>query len=182
MAASVQSNVVGYDTFEKLVASQNGGPLPDLHSFYKYVVAQPQGPADLAALATTTATQADPTFKAAAPAPEALEGIEGFNESTYATGSVINLWVYQRVYINALGRSCTIDMGGITPGFPSGALFGTLLYDNESDLHGGCDVAFTGYGPYFALYFRRNGGTFAAYQSGNVGWASGVAGGRGDWA
>ncbi|KAM0190432.1 hypothetical protein ACHAPI_009421 [Fusarium lateritium] len=149
MATAVQSDVVSYDTFEKLVASQNGGPLPDLQSFYKFVVAQPEGPADLASLAATTATQADTGNKTAAlAAPDATAS--GFSQQTSANGSVINLWVYQRVYINALGKSCTINMGGITPGFPGGA---TL-----------------------------NGNLFATYQSGNVGWATGVAGGTGDWA
>ncbi|SCO92486.1 uncharacterized protein FRV6_16614 [Fusarium oxysporum] len=180
MASAVRSNAVDYDTFEKLVASQNGGPLPDLQSFYKFVIAQPEGPADLASLAATTATQANTTSKTAALA--APNAPSGFQQQTSANGSVINLWVYQRVYINALGKQCTINMGGVTPGLAGGATFGTLFYDNESDLNGGCDVAFTGFGPYYALYFRRDGGTFATYQSGNVGWASGVAGGRGNWA
>ncbi|SCO78452.1 uncharacterized protein FRV6_02665 [Fusarium oxysporum] len=113
MAASVQSNVVDYDTFEKLVASQNGGPLPDLHSFYKYVIAQPQGPADLAALATITATQADPTIKTAAPA--APEALSEFNQSTSANSHVLNFLVYQRIYLNALDKKYTIDMGGFMP-------------------------------------------------------------------
>ncbi|KAM0204724.1 hypothetical protein ACHAPA_011736 [Fusarium lateritium] len=181
MATAVQSDVVSYDTFEKLVASQNGGPLPDLQSFYKFVVAQPEGPADLASLAATTATQANTVNKTAAlAAPDSAPS--GFSQQTSANGSVINLWVYQRVYINALGKQCTINMGGITPGFPGGATFGTLFYDNEGDLNGDCDVVFTGFGPYYALYFRRNGNLFATYQSGNVGWATGVAGGTGNWA
>ncbi|KAF5705701.1 mitochondrial enolase superfamily member 1 [Fusarium mundagurra] len=36
-------------------------------------------------------------------------------------------------------------MGGITPGFPGGATFGTLYYDDANDLSGGCDVVFTGF-------------------------------------
>ncbi|KAF5672717.1 hypothetical protein FDENT_10519 [Fusarium denticulatum] len=164
------TDVVSYDTFEKLVASQNGGPLPsDLESFYKYVIAQPEGPADLASLAATTATQASTIIEAASLASPDVKA-SGFSNQTSANGSVINLWVYQRVYINALGKSCTINMGGVTPGFPGGATFG------------GCDVVFTGFGPYYALYFRRDGNLFATYQSGNVGWATGVAGGSGDWA
>ncbi|KAF4985430.1 hypothetical protein FGRMN_11211 [Fusarium graminum] len=181
MAAAVQSDVVSYDTFQKLVASQNGGPLPDLQSFYQYVIAQPQGPADLVSLASTTAAQADGIIKnAALAAPETTSS--GFSQQTSANGSVINLWVYQRVYINALGKQCTINMGGVTPGFPGGATFGTLFYDNQSDLSGDCDVVFTGFGPYYALYFRKNGNLYATYQSGNVGWATGVAGGSGNWA
>ncbi|RKL50850.1 hypothetical protein BFJ72_g303 [Fusarium proliferatum] len=182
MAAVAQSNSVSYDTFEKLVASQNGGQLPsDLDSFYKYIVAQPEGPSDLAALAATTATKADPASNAAdlTAAPEVKAA--GFSNQTSANGSVINLWVYQRVYINALGKTCTINMGGITPGFPGGATFGTLYYDNASDLSGDCDVVFTGFITYFALYFRKNGSLYATYQSGNVGAATGVAGGTGSW-
>ncbi|KAF5587252.1 hypothetical protein FPCIR_7660 [Fusarium pseudocircinatum] len=182
MAAVAQSNAVSFNTFEKLVASQNGGPLPsDLESFYKYILAQPEGPSDLAALAATTAAKADITSNTAdAAAPEVKAA--GFNNQTSANGSVINLWVYQRVYINALGKTCTINMGGVTPGFPGGATFGTLYYDDASDLSGDCDVVFTGFISYFALYFRRNNNLFATYQSGNVGSATGVAGGTGNWA
>ncbi|KAJ4127943.1 hypothetical protein NW768_008226 [Fusarium equiseti] len=177
MAAVAQPNAVSFDTFERLVASQNGGALPsDLESFYKYILAQPDGPSDLASLAATTANQ-DVTSDAL---PEVKAA--GFMNETSANGSVINLWVYQRVYINALGKTCTINMGGITPGFPGGATFGTLYYDDASDLSGDCDVVFTGFITYFALYFRRNNNLFATYQSGNVGAATGVAGGTGNWA
>lgn len=121
MAAEAESNVVSYDTFEKLVASQNGGPLPsDLEGFYKYILAQPKGPSDLASLAATSATNVDPTEDPTTLASPEVKAA-GFRNETSANGSVINLWVYQRVYINALGKSCTIDMGGITPGFPGGA-------------------------------------------------------------
>ncbi|KAF5563567.1 hypothetical protein FPANT_14214 [Fusarium pseudoanthophilum] len=182
MAAVAQSDAVSYETFEKLVASQNGGPLPsDLESFYKYILAQPDGPSDLSALAATTATKADITSNTAdAAAPEVKAA--GFRNSTSANGSVINLWVYQRVYVNTLGKTCTINIGGVTPGFPGGATFSTLYYDKESDLSGDCNVVFTGFTSYFALYFRKNNNLFATYQSGNVGWATGVAGGSGNWA
>jgi len=33
-----------------------------------------------------------------------------------------------------------------------GQYSGTLFYDNASDLSGGCDVVFTGYGVSFLLY------------------------------
>ncbi|KAF5532049.1 hypothetical protein FMEXI_12668 [Fusarium mexicanum] len=182
MASVAQSDVVSYDTFETLVASQNAGQLPsDLETFYHYIIAQPEGASDLAALAATSASQANPSTNAAdAAAPEVKAA--GFRNETSANGSVINLWVYQRVYINALDKTCTINMGGITPGFPGGATFGTLYYDDASDLSGDCDVVFTGFITYYALYFRRNGNLFATYQSGNVGAATGVAGGTGNWA
>ncbi|KAF5536496.1 hypothetical protein FPHYL_12958 [Fusarium phyllophilum] len=155
MAAVAQSNTVSYETFEKLVASQNGGPLPsDLESFYKYILAQPDGPSDLVSLAATTATKADLPSNTADAGTGKVKAA-GFRNETSANGSVINLWVYQRVYINALGKTCTINMGGIT--FP--------WWSNIS---------------YFALYFRKNNNLFSTHQSGNVGAATGVAGGTGN--
>ncbi|PNP76750.1 hypothetical protein FNYG_10169 [Fusarium nygamai] len=68
MAAVAQSNAVSFDTFEKLVASQDAGLLSsDLEGFYKYILAQPDGPSDLASLAVTTAAKADITNNTALP-------------------------------------------------------------------------------------------------------------------
>ncbi|KEF53853.1 uncharacterized protein A1O9_10255 [Exophiala aquamarina CBS 119918] len=175
MASVAASNIADgdYQAFVKLVSSQHAGPLPDLNTFHKYILSKPEGPANLGKLASVDAPNAALV--------DVKSGGPDFSQQASASGSVLNLWVYQRVTVTALGKECVANMGGITPGFPGGATFGTLYYNNISDLSGDCDVAFAGLGPYFSLYYRRNGATFAMYQAGNVGWTSGTAGGTGTW-
>jgi hypothetical protein len=114
--------------FVKLVASQNSGELPDLISFHKFILAQPQGSANLSALSSMLTPPAPPASDLQPPAKVTSSAASsaaaaGFSNQASATGSVINLWFYQRVHleVSPLGKRCDINMGGITPGFPAGA-------------------------------------------------------------
>lgn len=114
-----------YDAFVKLVSSQNAGPLPDLAPFHKYILSKPEGPANLAKLASVAAPSAAGTPETGKPTAlvDATVGDPLFSQQTSANGSVLNLWFYQRVTVDAgaLKRQCVANMGGITPGFPGGA-------------------------------------------------------------
>lgn len=125
MGSIAASNIADgdYEAFVKLVSSQNAGTLPDLTTFYKYILSQPERPANLAKLASVDAPKSAGSPDTGKPTAlvDAEAGDPGFSQQTSANGSVLNLWLYQRVTVSALGKTCVANMGGITPGFPGGA-------------------------------------------------------------
>jgi hypothetical protein len=96
------------------VSTQNAGPLPDLTSFYKFILSQPDGAANLANLASIK-----PPKSAGKPTPSDPE----FTQQTSASGSLISAVVYERATVTATALALTFtgNLGGITIGIPAGA-------------------------------------------------------------
>ncbi|EXF74862.1 hypothetical protein CFIO01_04190 [Colletotrichum fioriniae PJ7] len=130
----------------------------DVQELHDHILAQPGGEEKLQLLAQSVSTPVTAM---------ATNDAGAFKSKMSATGSLTNVWFYQRVTVNVnvngKDRQFTANLGGFSPGFPGGALFGDLYYDDINDVGGDYTV---------------QAGSIGA---GNVGWSTGVTGGTGSW-
>ncbi|KAL1593221.1 hypothetical protein SLS60_010829 [Paraconiothyrium brasiliense] len=87
----------------------------ELQAFHDFIVSQPDGVETLRLLGRNLP---DSTVSIKAMSNDA----GAFKSKTSGKGSLLNLWVYQRLTVDAYGKSFTANLGGFSPGFPVGAL------------------------------------------------------------
>ncbi|KAK7435555.1 hypothetical protein CaCOL14_002251 [Colletotrichum acutatum] len=148
----------------------------DIQGLHDHILTQPGGEGKLRLLAESVSSPVTTM---------ATNGAGAFKSKMSATGSLINLWFYQRVTVkvnvNGSDRQFTANLGGLSPGFPGGALFGDLYYDDINDVGGDYTVQAGSIGPWYSVQFFRNNTLKMSFQAGNVGWSTGVTGGTGSW-
>ncbi|KAK1503517.1 uncharacterized protein CCOS01_07628 [Colletotrichum costaricense] len=148
----------------------------DIQELHDHILAQPGGEEKLRLLAESVSSPVTAM---------ATNDAGAFKSKMGATGSLINLWFYQRVTVkvnvNGKDRQFTANLGGFSPGFPGGVLFGDLYYDDINDVGGDYTVQAGSIGPWYSVQFFRNGSLKMSLQAGNLGFSTGVTGGTGSW-
>ncbi|KAH7401301.1 hypothetical protein BKA66DRAFT_436454 [Pyrenochaeta sp. MPI-SDFR-AT-0127] len=144
--------------------------------FYEFIISQEHGETILDSILHQEGTFA---HKVALNA----EAKDEFKTSTSAEAGLLNLWFYTQLDLKAknISRRFQGSAWGVSPGLPVGALFGTLWYNDVSELKGKCSFFVGSFTQYVYANFWNGDKHIATFHGGHVGSAIGGSWGSGEW-